>query len=165
MRYSIKIEKEINLLASLIYAKLEEDGYHRMKIFFVEDLADIFKVKKQVIYRQLKYLRDFGYIKYSPAKENRAGKLRVLEVLILDGEVNDEAFNYLETFRANRLKIMSAMLKLGQATTNEVKYLLGDIPRATVSRLLLTFHKEGVLDSLEETYKGSNKENTWRLIV
>lgn len=164
MRYSIKIEKEINLLASLIYARLEEEGYHRMKIFFVEDLEKTFKVKRQVIYRQLKYLRDKGYIRYSPAKENRAGKLRILEVVILDGEIHEDSLDRIEVFRANRLKIMSAMLKLGQATTNEVKYLLGDVPRATVARLLLAFEKEGKIESLVETYKSSNKENIWRLI-
>lgn len=164
MRYSIKIEKEINLLASLIYSKLDQDGHWRAKIFFTEDLMESFKTTRVVIYRQLRYLANHGYISYTSPKENRAGKIKTLQTLEYDGTINEEAFISLDKFKTNKVKVLSAMHTLKECSTNEVKYLIEDTSRATVSRLLLMLEREGIIESLVETYKGSNIENKWRLV-
>lgn len=164
MRYSTKIEKEINLLASLIYAKLEEDGHWRMKMFLKRDFLETFKVKNVVFYRQLGYLRDHGYIEYQSPKENRAGKIKSLKLVDMDGEIHPKALSSLDSFKPSKIKILSALYKLGESTTNDIKYFLGDMPRATISRILLSLEREGKIESLVNTYKGSNIENKWRLI-
>lgn len=163
MRYSTKIEKEINLLASMIYSKLDQDGHWRAKIFFTEDLMETFKTTRVVIYRQLRHLKEFGYISYVSPKENRAGRIKTLQTLEYDGTIEPEALESIDKFKSNKLKVLSAMYTLKSATTNEVKYIVGDASRATVSRLLLMLEKEGKVESLVETYKGSNLENIWRV--
>lgn len=163
MRYSKQIEKEINLLASLIYAKLDEEGHWRMKMFFKREFLETFKVKNVVFYRQLGYLKDHGYIEYISPKENRAGRIKTLKLVDMDGEIHPKAISSVEGFKPSKIKILSAMYKLGDSTTNDIKYFLGDMPRATVSRILLSLEREGKVESLVETHKGSNKENIWRL--
>ncbi|WKV24053.1 hypothetical protein PSYJYH_000018 [Bacillus phage PSYJ-YH] len=163
MRYSKKIEKEINLLASLIYCKLDEEGHWRMKMFSTKELLEVFPIKSNIFYRQLGYLKQHGYIEYVSPKENRAGKIKTLVPVEFDGEVDHETLSNMDKFKPNKLKIISALKTLDECTTNDVKYYLDDTPRATISRILLSLEREGIVESLVETHKGSNIENKWRL--
>lgn len=164
MRYPKKIEKEINLLAALIYGKLDTEGHWRMKMFSTDELLKVFHIKSNILYRQLGYLKQKGYVEYTSPKENRAGKVKTLHNLDLDGNIVDEALASLDKFKPTKLKILSAMHTINECTTNEIKYFIEDTPRSTIARVLLELERDGRVESLVETYKGSNLENKWRLI-
>lgn len=166
LRYSTELEGEINLMSALLYAKLEEDGHWRKKIFHIESLMSYFKTGKANMYRQLNYLKDFGYIEYTKPYENKPGTVKTLKIVNCDSSIDVDALKRLPKFNSTRLKILTALSAMGQASTNQIMHYVETQSRSTISRVLLELQKANMIYSfckVPHKERPNVMENIWEV--
>ncbi|WDS60657.1 hypothetical protein BC7_00060 [Bacillus phage BC-7] len=161
MRYSTKIEKEINLLASMLYTHFEDQGCYRKRPINAELLAKQFKTSKSNIHVQLRYLMHSGYISYDKAYESVSAKVKTLKVVDFDGYVDYNQLSRLPKFHPNRIKILSELSSKGVLTSKQIWCNIKDIPRTTVSRIMLELKR---LELVKQENAFETRESNWRLI-